>query len=86
MECWSLYIGCVKSPYVKVNYTDEGAHGYAEGGYPRGEWVVVGDGKRLHTGQGEVQMETGYAMRRYAQGDDVIQRDEDIHGEDVTEG
>ena len=70
--------------YVKVIYTDGGTHGYAEGGYTRGEWVVVGDGKRLHTGQGGVQMETGYAMRRYPQDDEFLQRDEDIHGEDVT--
>lgn len=30
-------------------------------------------------------METGYAMRRYPQEDDVIQRDEDIHGDDVIQ-
>ncbi len=84
MECRSLYIGCVKSTYVRMIYTD-GYTWRCRGGlytWRIGSSGRCSNGKGLNTGQGGLQMETGYAMR-YPLGDEVVQRDKDIHGDDV---
>lgn len=41
MKCRSMYIGCVKSKYVKVIYTNWSTYRDIEGGYICGEEIIV---------------------------------------------